>query len=236
VPGRESDARVQAATSCRGLDPPPAPSPLIAEQFRSLLSRPADKLIVSLVMYAGVRPEEALAVTVSVIRGDFDELWIWRVVANGKLGPIKNGKRHGIPILKPLADDLRTYLETAPPNNERGLLITRPDGSPWTSKDYRLFAKRFKRAKRWTDARDVDYTPYDLRAGYATMMLDSGTSLRDVAAHLGDRDDTVMRYYSRSGHNPDRKLPPEDQIRRARAQVAQDPPQRPRGRPPKGPA
>lgn len=204
----------------------PAATPEFVERMLRL-THGGDALIIACMAYAGMRPEEAVAIVPAAIKHSGTVLWVAQTISWGTVSAIKNCKPRSVPLLPPLRDLLETHIAEAAPTSVDDLLITRADGLPWSVDDYRNFRSRFKRARRW--AGDVRQRPKDMRATYATMLLESGTSLREVARHLGDREDTVAKHYYRYRDDADRVLEPTVQIMRARERVAADPPARPTG-------
>lgn len=203
-----------------------AATPLFVERMLRLVNA-ADGVIIGCTAYAGMRPEEAVAMTPAAIKHGGTALWVGQTIAWGRISAIKNCKARAVPLLPPLRAQLEAFIAARSPRPADGLLIRRQDGQPWSVDDYRNFRARFKRARRW--AGDPDQRPKDMRAAYATMLLEASASVVTVARHLGDREDTVARHYYRYRDDPERLLPPEQQILRAREQVDADPPRRPAG-------
>jgi integrase len=207
----------------------PAPTPLFVERVLHLLTREDDRLLVQLMAYAGLRPAEALAVCPAIIRLQPGTLMLNVSIVRGQPAPIKNKRPHFVPLLAPLREVIGKYLASNPQLDPVKPLIVGDTGAPWSADEYRAFRRRFERAARQAGE---PFRPKDLRAGYATMMHESGTPIESVAAHMGDSLTTVKGEYVRFRVDPERLLSPEEQIRRARAQVAANPPRRnPGGRP-----
>jgi integrase len=205
----------------------PVATPMFVERMRQLVG-PGDELLICLMAYAGLRPQEALATPPAAVHRRSRELWVGHSITLGRVSAIKNHKPRAVPLLDALEDILIAAVDRHGEVGPSRPLTCGPDGAPWSAAEYRNFRSRFHRAARW--AGDPLQAPRDLRAAYATMMLESGESLHAVARHLGDREDTVQRHYYRYRSDAERTLPPNLQIAKARASAAASPPQRAPGR------
>jgi integrase len=145
-------------------------------------------MLVSLLAYEGLRPEEALALeerhagrtTLLIEQKNID-------------GEIVVGQKTGQPprapdLWGPVRRDLAAYqLSTRRPSRLDGsrLLIARADGEPWREHDHRNWRRRvFKPA---VTAAGLPITrPYDLRHACASLMIHAGRPLTEIAEHLGN--------------------------------------------------
>ena len=103
-------------------------------------------MLVSLLAYAGLRPEEALA----LVWGDITarHIRIERAVALGEIREDDVVKRHdrSVRLLQPLAEDLRAWKPARgaiPLPNQ--LLFSRRDGGVWQDHDWRKRSARLLR-------------------------------------------------------------------------------------------
>jgi integrase len=211
--------------------PPPrqrrAPTPTSVEYVLSLLTREDDRLLVELIAYEGLRQEEAIAVWRGAVRPVPGLLFVNQTVVKGRIAHIKNHRPHSVPLLESPRERLTSRLASMTDPRDEALLVCRQDGAPWGPSDRDSFASRFRRATKHVPG--PDFTPHTLRAHYVTMMIESGTPPEVVADHIGDTVETVLRHYYLVRDDPDRVLPPNEQIARARARVAASPIFRPKG-------
>ena len=140
------------------------------EALRAAMTDPADRLIVSLMAYAGLRPSEARAIT----WGDIGESAI-RVHAT------KTGTVRFVPILAPVLQDViaaRSPRVAHPHPALETVLVRATDPHNW-------------RHRVWDPARraaGVSITAYQLRHLYGSLMVQAGHSLIQVAAWMGHSD------------------------------------------------
>ena len=78
----------------------------------------------------------------------------------------------------------------------RGPLFSRRDGGVWQDHDWRNWRKRvFQPAA--TAAGLVHARPYDLRGSFASLLIQAGKNVVDVAKQLGHTPESCLRYYAR---------------------------------------
>ena len=194
-----------------------------AKRIRTVTMTQQDAVLVSLLAYAGLRPEEALA----LVWGDITarHIRVERAVALGEIREDDAVKRHdrSVRLLQPLAEDLRAWKPARgaiPLPNQ--LLFSRRDGGVWQDHDWRNWRKRVfqpaAEAAGLTHAR-----PYDLRGSFASLLIQEGRNVVDVAKQLGHTPETCLRYYARLfDEAPEHPVPAEEAIRAARRQFAQE--------------
>jgi integrase len=159
---------------------------------------PVSAMLVSLLAYEGLRPEEALALeerhagrtTLLIEQKNID-------------GVIEIGQKTGHPprspeLWAPVRKDLAAYQlgkRRVSGRNGTQLLIPRPDGEPWREHDYRNWRRRvFKPA---VVASGLPITrPYDLRHACASLMIHAGNPLTEIAEHLGNSVAVLSRTYA----------------------------------------
>jgi len=178
---------------CRGVKQPAAPSksairalaPLTIEAIRSQLSDEADRLLVSLIAYAGLRPGEALALKWSDIGKAV--LVIDKALALGEMKATKTERNRSVDILQPLRNDLASFKASLPATPGPGsLLFPHPDdpAKGWGDTTYRNWrSRKFDPAAKAAGARDA--TPYYLRHSFVSLLLSAGMRRGEVAEQAG---------------------------------------------------
>ena len=164
---------------CANLKPMPRPPterraiPLDSvEALRAAMPTPRDRLVVSLLAYAGVRPGELVA----LLHRDLDEhtIHVARAAADG--GGIKRTKTGGsrvVPLRAEVARDLAAGAPDSPvvPGDRGGAI----DWHNWTN-------------RVWRPARaslGLDYVPYEARHTFASLCIAEGSSPVEVASWMG---------------------------------------------------
>jgi integrase len=172
-------------------------APAAVERLRRrLLQNPAhglrDATLISVLAYAGLRPEEALALGWSHVR--FNTLLIERKLVRGQLVAGQKNKRtiRTVNLLRPLADDLRAYARHA---GRDGLVFPKPDGGPWLDHDFRNWRKRVFRPAAEACGLPA-LRPYDLRHSFASLLIHEGKPLMEIAEQLGHSVETLLRHYA----------------------------------------
>jgi integrase len=164
------------------------------KRIRTVTMTQQDAVLVRLLAYAGLRPEEALA----LVWGDITarHIRVERAVALGEIREDDGIKRHdrSVRLLQPLAEDLRAWKPARgaiPLPNQ--LLFSRRDGGVWQDHDWRNWRKRvFKPAAEVAGL--IHARPYDLRGSFATLLIQEGKNVVDVAKALGHTPETCLRY------------------------------------------
>jgi len=192
--------------------------PLEVEELRARLN-PLGAMLVSLLAYSGPRPEEALRL-------------VWRDVGAEALH-FRDTKRHRerwTPLLAPLAGDLREWrLASGRPGGGAPVLPAH-DGGPWQPDDWRNWRRRVwgawftdERGRRaWVGAARAGTRPRDLRSSYITVQISAGRPLTEIAKQAGTSVAMLDKHYAGVIANWDGiPVPAEEQIRRARAALAE---------------
>jgi integrase len=172
-------------------------SPRQIETLRQELDDPASRLLISLLAYEGLRPEEALAL------GDRHmgkrTLLIERKLVDGQiLTGQKTSRPPRVPELwAPVRRDLAEYrlTTTRADIGSRQLLFPRADGDPWREHDYRNWRRRvFKPAVKRAGL--PISRPYDLRHACASLMIHAGKPLTEISEHLGNSVAVLSETYA----------------------------------------
>jgi len=173
-----------------------------------------DATLVSVLAYAGLRPEEALALEYRHVRGStilIEQKWVDGAIVSGQ-------KTTRPPRFPPLLDALRADIH----NYERacghtdGLVFARPDGAPWHDDDWRNWRSRVwqpaceavglatitnttvvkdgkRKAKRTYDGP----VPYDLRDSFASLLIHEGRhSITQIAEWMGHSPAILLTHYA----------------------------------------
>jgi len=182
--------RVKKPRQHGGREVPPVP-PTTVEHLRARL-RPADALIVSVLAYAGLRPQELLALQWNDIHER--AILVRRKNVDGQLYPYtKTRQNRRVKLLAPLAGDLTEWkLATG---RRDGLVVPRPDGEPWREYDYRNWRRRVYQP----NAAALGLTsgvPYDLRGSFVSLLAWEGQTMLEVARQAGHSVAICERHYA----------------------------------------
>lgn len=195
-------------------------SPDQVEALRAQMPTLADQVLVSLLAYAGPRPEDALALEVRHVGKA--TLLIEQKNVDGELvaGQKTDRPPRSVDLLGPLRHDLAEYLLALGRRTPKVLLFSRPDGTPWRDHDYRNWRRRVfqpaagavglgelkqtvrivvvdgKRRRRVT-TEYAGIRPYDLRHSFASLLILEGRlSLAEIADQLGNSVATLSEVYA----------------------------------------
>lgn len=173
----EADDRI-TLNPCRGLRRLPEPRtprvPFTLDELEALrleLARPVDRMVVSLMAYAGLRPAEVRGLTWDDVRPQ--TLRVHRSMGpSGKLKGTKTGAERSIPIMATVAQDLKKLKRGGP---EDLVVDLGTDWDSWTEDTFRPARTRAGAPK----------PPYSLRHTFASLMIAEGRTIQEVAALLG---------------------------------------------------
>jgi integrase len=168
--------------------------PVEVEKLAAAMTTEADRVLVHLLAYGGLRIGEAFALRWSDVNLDAKTITIRQSVEDtaGKItvGPTKTYATRTITLPDPLVDQLFTLKSS---QLVSALVFPNRDGG------YRRY--RNWRRDVWDKACErsgVGAVPHDLRATCASLLIDAGASPKDVQAHLGhEAVETTMRLYAR---------------------------------------
>ncbi|HYM44782.1 MAG TPA: site-specific integrase [Solirubrobacteraceae bacterium] len=173
-----------------------------------------DATLVSVLAYAGLRPEEALALEYQHVRKAtvlVEQKWV-----EGEIVPGQKTTRP--PRFPPLLDVLRTDLHDYELACRRtgGLIFARADGAPWHDHDWRDWRSCVwqpacesvglatittttivKDGKRKTKRTYDGPVPYDLRHSFASLLIHEGRhSIVQIAEWMGHSAATLLGHYA----------------------------------------
>ena len=195
-------------------------SPEQVEALRGALGSVRDRTLVSVLAYAGPRPEDALAFEVRHVGRA--TLLVEQKNVDGEIVPGQKTDRppRSIDLLGSLRQDLAAYMLETGRRAPRALLFARPDGLPWREHDYRNWRRRvFMPAVRRAG---LEITrPYDLRHAFASLLIRDGSlSLAEIAEQLGNSVATLSEVYSHviADMKGQPRVPADEAIQRARAE------------------
>jgi integrase len=149
-----------------------------------------DATLMSVLAYAGLRPEEALALTwehiaPTSIRVEFANV-------NGNIKAATKTWRRTIGTFPPeLRDDLTQWRKACPDSSSPALVFCSDDGGAFTKFDYDNWRKR-----TFKPCAPDDAVPYDVRHGHASLLIRSGWDLVRVAKRMGHSPATCLHHYA----------------------------------------
>ena len=175
------------ANPCIGMRPLPAPpvdrrAIAVADVERIRLTVPSavDRAVVSLLCYAGLRPQEVAALRWSDVRAS--TLLIARAQGRGGIKSTKTRQIRAVPILRPVRDDL----DAMEPISEWLIATPRRAGRPmdahnWSGRVWRPAVRELQ----------LEHTPYEGRHTCASLLIADGRTVLEVAAWLGHSSPTT---------------------------------------------
>jgi integrase len=173
-----------------------APRGVEAMRARLLTQRRlADAALVATLAYAGLRPEEALALRWKHVGRQ--TLEVTHAIVDGEVQPTKTGQARSVTLLPPLAEDLAAWrLASGRPDDGTLVWPRQQDGRPWRDHDYRNWRRRLYQPLAASVGLE-DRRPYTLRASFASLLVADGRTVVDVAAECGHGVEVCVRNYAR---------------------------------------
>ena len=158
-------------------------APETVEAMRAHLS-PRDSMLLTLLAYVGLRPEEAINAEVEHVNGT--RLWV----------PARKVANHDRDVdLLPVAHaDLRAWLLAS--GIRSGLIVPRPNGGAWTESDWRNWRVRVYKPAAAAVGVTGDLRPYRLRGSFASLLIYEGRSPTYVAEQLGHSLGVLSKHYA----------------------------------------
>jgi integrase len=177
--------------------------------------RQRDATLISVLAYAGLRPQEALALTWGHVRER--TLLIERATDfAGNLKPTKTRRARAVMLLGPLAVDLAEWRLLCGRPDDLALVFTARSGGLWQRHDWQNWRNRTFIPAAGAVGLESS-VPYDLRHAFCSLLLAEGRTIIEVAAQLGHAPSMTSDTY---GHViqelAGQRVPAEEQIRRAR--------------------
>ncbi len=210
--------RKPPATRRRAVVPLP---PAKVEELRARLlaeGRLRDATLVSVLAYAGLRPQEALALQWHHVREH--TLTVEQALSDGELkGQKTNKPPRWVDLLAPLRQDLAEWRLASGRPPAGAFLFPAADGRPWRDHDWRNWRKRVygpaAEACGFPDPR----RPYALRHSFASLLTHAGQhSIVDIAQQLGHNPNVCLSTYAHviAELRGAERIGAEEQIRAAR--------------------
>jgi integrase len=163
--------------------PDPLP-PITVERIRAQLTQ-RDAALVSLLAYAGLRPDEATKAR----WGDLRERTI-HVHAS------KTERARTIKLLQPLAQDLAEWRMASGRPPESALIFPTHDGDEWQLHDRQNWRRRIYQPAAKAAGVSGDLRVYRLRGSFVSLLLWEGHSLTYVAGQAGHSVATLAKHYA----------------------------------------
>jgi len=146
------------------------------------------RVLTAVLMYAGLRPSEALALRredVDLPDSGWGLLRVRRALVAGVESATKTGETRDVPIPPKLIALLRDHL-----GDNIGLMFLTSNGTPPDPDNWR---RALRRAARTVGATSV--SPYTFRHLHATQMVNAGVPIPEAARRSGHTVQTFMGYY-----------------------------------------
>jgi integrase len=182
-------------------------SPETVERIRASLREP-DAMLVSLLAYAGLRPEsEAVTLT-------------WGQVGKRtlRIDATKTGRQRHVRLLAPLAEDLEASRTALGSPSEGTLVCPRPTGTAWDHGAWNNWVQRVYRPAAIKGGLGSDTRPRDLRGSFASLLIWEGQTVVEVAQQLGHSAQMCLKSYAGvfAEFSIDERVPAEQMIRDSR--------------------
>jgi integrase len=194
-------------------------SPIVVERIRaellkrktrgSPLTSQRDACLVSVLAYAGLRPQEALALRFGDIQGQ--TIAVERAVrlgedGRGSIGVTKTRRPRSAPLVPPLRDDINAW-KAATGRSGDDLIFPGKDGvEPWSPSEYNNWRSRVWKPCLRAVAKELQSQPglvdlakrrpYDCRGSAISLWLRAGSSPLDCASWGGHSPAVMFRHYS----------------------------------------
>jgi integrase len=195
-------------------------TPETVERIRAALlgqGRVRDATLVSVLAYAGVRPQEAVALRWRNVRKN--TLLIEQAVADGELKGQKTKRPpRTVSLLAQLREDLAAWRTEQQPESDEVFLFPSADGQPARARLAQLAPQELPAGSASSGVEDP--RPYDLRHSFASLLIHEGRhSIVEIAAQLGHNPTTCLSTYAHviAELQEAPRVPAEQQIRLARA-------------------
>jgi integrase len=159
----------------------------IKEQLKALEGQPQLQVMVAMYIYAGLRREEAIWLTLDDVDMQAGMLRIRAKTINGLFWQPKTKVNRVVPI----SNALRGYLEKyRPMATHEGWFFTSPQGMKWdVDNASQAMAKANKDAK-------LEWTCFDYRHTFGSQLAMKGESLYKISALMGNSPEICRRHYA----------------------------------------
>jgi integrase len=156
--------------------------------------RHRDATLLVVLAYAGLRPQEALALEWRHVRER--TLLVERALSDGQLKALKNRRQpRTVELLAPIREDLEAWRRTSD-SAPAAPVFQNQAGRFWRATDWRNWRKRIY--KPAAEAVGIDGArPYDLRHAFVSLLIHEGRlSVVDIAGQLGHNPTVCLDTYA----------------------------------------
>ena len=194
------------------------PSVALVERMRAQLladRRQRDATLLVVLAYAGLRPQEALALPWHNVRDR--TLLVDRAQSDEGPKTTKTGRTRSVRLLAPLAADLAAWRMASERSDDDELVFPTPGGGLWRDHDWRNWRRRiFDPLATRVGAQGM--RPYDLRHAFCSLLIAEGASVVEVARQAGHAPTMTLDTYAHVMADLDgaERMPAEARIRAAR--------------------
>jgi integrase len=199
--------------------------PLTVERLRAAaVARPRhgarDAALISLLAYAGVRPQEALALLWSDVR---ERTLLVERASDGQGGvkTTKTGQMRTVRLLFPLARDLADLRLLQGRPDDDALIFSNSMRGVWNDRAWQTWHRdAWRPACRSAGLEGA--RPYDLRHSFVSLLIHEGRSIVDVARQAGHSATMTLDVYAHvfDEFDPSERVSAENQIAQARRDVS----------------
>ena len=194
------------------------PSPVVIERMRAHLladRRQRDATLLAVLAYAGLRPQEALALPWHSVRDR--TLLIDRAQSDEGPKSTKTGRTRSVRLLPPLAADLATWRLASERSGTDDLVFPTSGGELWRDHDWRNWRRRVFDPLA-AEAGVPGMRPYDLRHAFCSLLIAEGLSVVEVVRQAGHALTMTLDTYAHvmADHDGADRCPAETAIRAAR--------------------
>jgi integrase len=158
----------------------------IDEQLRTFDKKPTLKAMVATLIYAGLRREEALWLTVDDVDLDKRLIYVRAKSINEERWQPKTKRNRVVPISSALHEILRTY---APARSEPWFFPA-PRGRRWDADN---FSEELREINR---SHGLDWSCLDFRHTFGSHLAQKGESLYKIAELMGNSPEICRRHYA----------------------------------------
>jgi integrase len=166
-----------------------------------------NQMIAYLLFYLGLRPSEALALTIENLRlpnRGWGDAYVAEAVTDAggrwtksteQLGPTKTGRPRRVPIPPVMVKRLRKWIG----NRKAGLVVETRTGTTVSATNlaraFRTASQRYSEGRARAGLPPISITPYTLRHMCATLMLGNGVAVGEAARRLGHSPKVLLDTY-----------------------------------------
>jgi integrase len=172
------------------------PSVALVERMRARLladGRQRDATLLAVLAYAGLRPQEALALPWSNVRDR--TLLIDRAQSDEGPKSTKTGRTRSVRLLPPLAVDLAAWRLASTRSGTDDLVFPTTTGRLWRDHDWRNWRRRVFDPLA-TSLGAPGMRPYDLRHAFCSLLIAEGLSIVEVARQAGHAPTMTLDTYA----------------------------------------